>query len=223
MIDEKKLFAERLNQALDFAGIPPKGKGRQIQLASLFNVSQESARKWLEGESFPDTKRIPEIAKKLKVNAQWLLSGVGNMNPSASIKTLPNEESHHWIKVPILSWEEAGKWEKVIQKIKNDVERNYAWAETEIGPNAYALIVKDDSMLPRYEPNSILIIDPEYQPTHKHIVIYLLEGETEAICKQLIIEGNRNYLKPHNPNYPAYLISKGDKYCGSIRQARMLY
>lgn len=223
MPDEKKLFAERLNKSLDFAGIPPKGKGRQTQLASLFSVSQESARKWLEGESFPDTKRIPEIAKKLKVNAQWLLAGVGNMNPSASIKGLPTETSPHWIKVPILTWKEAGVWRKIIQKIKNDKTRDCAWAETEIGPNSYALVVRNDSMLPRYEQNSILIIDPDYQPTHKHIVIYLLEGEAEVTCKQLIIDGKYKYLKPHNPNYPAHLVTKNDKYCGSIRQARMLY
>ncbi len=224
MADEKKNFAQRLNKTLDLAGLPPKGKGRQIQLASLFNVSQESARKWLEGASFPDTKRIPEIAKQFNVNAQWLLSGLGNINPASTIKDLPTQTSPHWVQVPLLSWSEAGKWDSVVPKIlATDQNRNWAWAETEIGPNSYALTVQDDSMLPRYEPNSILIIDPDYKSAHKHIVIYLLAGEKQATCKQLIIEGKRKYLKPHNPSYPAYLIRKDDKYCGSIRQARMIY
>jgi SOS-response transcriptional repressor LexA len=222
-VDEKKGFAERLNMALDLAGIPQKGKGRQIQLASLFGVSQESARKWLEGASFPDTKRIPEIARKLNINAQWLLSGVGNINPASVIKELPAETSPFWRKVPVLTWEEAGTWEKILATVSTDENRAFAWAETEIGPNAYALIVQDDSMLPRYEPKSILIIDSDYKPTHKHVVIFLLENEKRVTCKQLIIDGNRQYLKPHNPSYPVYLVSEKDKYCGAIRQARMVY
>ena len=39
--DEKLLFAERLNHALDIFGIPPKGKGRQITVAKMFAVSQK--------------------------------------------------------------------------------------------------------------------------------------------------------------------------------------
>lgn len=222
-IDEKKNFAFRLNQALDQAGIPPKGKGRQLKLASLFEVTQEGARKWLEGEGFPDTKRILEIATKLNVNAQWLLSGIGHINPNVKIKDFPIETSPNWTKVPILTWEDAGRWAKVFKSLNQRKNINWAWAETEIGCNSYALIVKDDSMLPRYEPESILIIDPDYKPYHKHIVIYLLDGEKEAICKQLIIEGKNKYLIAHNQNYPGIHIGKNDKYCGSIRQARMRY
>lgn len=222
-VDEKKSFAERLNIALDNAGIPQKGKGRQLQLAALFGVSQESARKWLAGKSFPDTKRIPEIAKRLNVNVQWLLSGIGHINPAAIVKDLSSELSSSWIKVPILTWEEAGKWEEILAHMETDENRDFAWSETEVGANAYALVVADDSMLPRYEPASILIIDPDYKALHKHIVIYLLENETQATCKQLIIEGNRQYLKPHNPNDPIYTLGEKNKYCGAVRQACVVY
>ena len=221
--NEKKEFADRLNRALDIANIPPKGKGRQLKLASLLNVSQESVRKWLSGESFPDTNRIFEIANKLNVNIQWLLSGIGKITQSVKIKELPIENSVTWTKVPILTWEEAGRWDKVIKTIHEKESIEYAWAEPGIGENSYALIVKDDSMVPRYEKDSILIIDPDYKPSHKHIVVYLLEGEKDAICKQLLIDGKHKYLKPHNPSYPASHIGDKDKYCGAIRQARMRY
>ena len=64
---------------MDRAGVPPKGKGRQVIVGKMFGVSQKGARKWLEGEAIPDTKRIPEIAKKLGVRGEWLLTGMGSM------------------------------------------------------------------------------------------------------------------------------------------------
>lgn len=220
-MDEKIKFANRLNYALDKAGIPRKGKGRQLQIAEFFEVSQESARKWLEGKSFPDTKRIFDIAQQLQVNPQWLLFGIGNIS-----NEVPNELADGppgWLRVPVLTWEEAGRWELVIPNKHTLPKKNWIWTEADIGKNTYALIVENDDMLPRYEPNSILIVDPDYVPSHKHKVIYLITDEQIVTCKQLIIDGKRNYLKPHSPLYPALLLTEKDKYCGTIRQVCMKY
>jgi transcriptional regulator with XRE-family HTH domain len=72
---ERLAFATRFNLACDRGGIPPKGRGRQRAVGRLFGVSQEAARKWLEGECFPDTKRVPAMARRLGVKAEWLLAG----------------------------------------------------------------------------------------------------------------------------------------------------
>lgn len=76
--DEKIEFSKRLNLVLDRVGVPPKGKGRQKAVAHTFNVSQKGARKWLEGEAIPETKRIPEFIrayKKANITGEWLLYG----------------------------------------------------------------------------------------------------------------------------------------------------
>lgn len=72
---ERLAFAKRLNTACDRAGIPAKGKGRQVVLGELFGVSQNGARKWLEGEAIPNTKRLPAMARMLGVTTEWLLTG----------------------------------------------------------------------------------------------------------------------------------------------------
>ncbi len=79
--DPKEEFARRLNAALDAAGVPPKGRGRQVTVAKMFGVSQKGARKWLVGEALPTTKRIALIAKRLGVRGEWLLTGQGPMRP----------------------------------------------------------------------------------------------------------------------------------------------
>lgn len=76
---ERLAFAKRMNQALDVLGVPRKGKGRQQVVAKMFDVSQGSARKWLEGESFPGVERIPEFSRKLQARGEWLLTGAGEM------------------------------------------------------------------------------------------------------------------------------------------------
>jgi transcriptional regulator with XRE-family HTH domain len=74
---EKQAFAKRLNQACDHAGIAEVG--RRSRFASEFGVSRESVRKWLMGESIPETKRIGLLAKWLDVSGEWLLTGNGEM------------------------------------------------------------------------------------------------------------------------------------------------
>lgn len=76
--NEKQAFSARLNDALDRAGIAPKGKGRQVELARMFRVSQKGARKWVEGESIPKTARLMSIARRLRVSTEWLLTGHGH-------------------------------------------------------------------------------------------------------------------------------------------------
>lgn len=71
----KSGFSERLTRALEEANIPIRK--RKGTLARWCNVSRESARKWLAGESLPETKRIEELATYLGVNGEWLLTARG--------------------------------------------------------------------------------------------------------------------------------------------------
>lgn len=77
--DARFKFSERLHLALDTNNIPPKGSGRYSVVAKMFHVSQKGARKWLEGEAIPTTKRIQGMSERLNVRGEWLLTGRGPM------------------------------------------------------------------------------------------------------------------------------------------------
>jgi len=85
-------FSRRLNEALDARGYPPKNRGRQTALADAMDVSQGAARKWLEGESFPDLDKIVDLALKLKINSDWLLTGRGDMDIERKRESHPIDE-----------------------------------------------------------------------------------------------------------------------------------
>lgn len=74
---EKQAFADRLNEVLDDLKAPPKGKGRQEAAAQMFGVGQKGARKWLEGEGFPEMEKCIAIAKRGNVHFEWLMTGRG--------------------------------------------------------------------------------------------------------------------------------------------------
>jgi len=45
----------------------------------LLDVSQESARKWLEGEAIPREEKLIEICKRYPCRKEWLQNGEGLM------------------------------------------------------------------------------------------------------------------------------------------------
>jgi len=66
-------FSKRLHECLDELGVPRYG--RITQTAKMFDVSIGAARKWLDGDAFPDTFRIKDMADKLHVAPDWLWTG----------------------------------------------------------------------------------------------------------------------------------------------------
>lgn len=71
----RKAFAERLVEICNDMQLPERG--RQTALAKQFGVSQQAVRKWLDGESYPETDKIIAMADWAEVNVNWLMQGVG--------------------------------------------------------------------------------------------------------------------------------------------------
>lgn len=217
-LQDKIAFSKRLDHALDLFGVPPKGKGRQVILGKMFNVSQKAANKWLEGISLPDTMRIAVIADKLNVNVEWLTYGTGPINA----EPLPGTGDSRWKRVPLISWDQAANYENFDVKT---VEK-WTWTDVECSTKTFGVIVEDDSMMPRYEEGAVVIFDPEYLPQHRSVVIFkwILTGETG--CAQLLIDGPNKYLKPNNPDYKALQIDQENPqivFCATARQIFMNY
>lgn len=74
---EVAAFQERLNELLDARQFESKGKGRQVALAKKLDISQNGARKWLEGEGLPEFSRVMQLAKLFDCSVEWLATGRG--------------------------------------------------------------------------------------------------------------------------------------------------
>lgn len=80
---ERHDFARRLNEVLDDASYPAKHDGRQLQLGRDWDVTDKGARKWIEGESIPEIRRLILMAKRYHVSLEWLATGRGKKSLSS--------------------------------------------------------------------------------------------------------------------------------------------
>lgn len=86
------LFAERLRELCADMGL--QTRGRQTQLAKRFGVSQQAARKWLEGLSYPELDTVIDICEWSQVSVNWLLQGLGpKKGDQVAVKALVLDEA----------------------------------------------------------------------------------------------------------------------------------
>ena len=84
---EWREFSTRFNELLDARDFAPKGRGRQVQLADMFGLTQKGVRKWVEGEGMPKTTQMIRIARDFKCNFEWLALGTGPRDADQSPDT----------------------------------------------------------------------------------------------------------------------------------------
>ncbi|MDA3556644.1 S24 family peptidase [Acinetobacter sp. AOR15_HL] len=225
----KQEFAKRLHKAMDKASYPLRGRARV--LSKEFNISDKGAGKWLNGDAIPETSKIPLIAQFLKVNSEWLLSGFGLMtnnsdNDNVSINLDNNVDIKEKINVlgqliPVISWVEAGTW-TTIESVPIGTEfHEWLPPNPKCGKNGYGLIVRGESMSPKFEPNDRIYVNPDIPVSDLKtgdLVIVSCDGEKEATFKKLVIENDGMYLEPLNPKWREKIMNlhEGCKLVGKV-------
>ena len=76
-------------------------------------------------------------------------------------------------------------------------------------------------MEPKFHDGDLIFVDPEAAPISGRYVVVRLEGSHEATFKQLIVEGDRQFLKAVNPDWPQRIIEvveRDDLWGGRIQR-----
>ena len=118
MNQEAQKFSERLNAALDDAGVPQKGMGRQSSLVRMLGVSHRVAKKWLEGSEFPPTSKMVKLSTLLDVRSNWLFSGQGVMRNNGENSQTESEQEvyRHAGELSQEAFEIASDWMRLPQQ-----------------------------------------------------------------------------------------------------------
>lgn len=75
-----KIFAERLNQALDDIEAPEEHDERVDALSKLINIKKFKADALLSGNLVPDPVCLNSLAEQLEVAPEWLLGKTDENN-----------------------------------------------------------------------------------------------------------------------------------------------
>ena len=142
------------------------------------------------------------LAKALKCNPEWLLYGKGDKESLtvdySNVVAGPTVEFY----VPEINWVQAGAWTPVPESI-NPADAIMHPCPVKCSPSTFALRVKGDSMLPRFEQDDLIFVDPtKLDPSSGKFVVAMLEGSSEATFKQYQELDGKRMLRALNPDYP---------------------
>ena len=128
------------------------------------------------------------------------------------------EQKMHWLKVPIITWQETIHWSDYTSL---EFSNNFVCTEVDVGKKPYALTVNDDDwMSSGILKNSILIINSEMIPTHKDYAVVYKSGLQIPTLKQVIIDEDKICLKSLNPYFSAIPLDNEHKFLGVVIQIR---
>lgn len=145
----------------------------------------------------------PSIAS-LRSKIHAIQNGSDDKQPAPlGTKNIPMAENSD--KVPILSWVAAGSWSNV-EAVTFDDAIGKVSRPNNLSKNGFALIVRGESMLPKFDPDDIIYVEPEtglFALKNNDLVVVQCNGDTEATFKQLVIGETSEdmYLRPLNPNW----------------------
>ena len=193
----------------------------QEALAQMVGTSNQQIGRLERGERELTLRWMERIATSLQCKPADLLPSAGTDDsrghaPSSESNVEPVQGELRW--VPLISWVEAGWGAEAISHLApNDVEEWFP-CPARCSPQTYALRVRGDSMLPDYREGEIVFVDPNLEPRHRDEVVVCNEQNGEATMKQLLIEGDRRYLKALNRDYPERirLMTEEDSLCGVV-------
>ncbi len=107
---------------------------------------------------------------------------------------------------PLISWAQASKWAEImVYFVPGDAE-TYLPCPVTCSEETFVLRVRGVSMEPKFHEGDLIFVDPNIAAAHGKYVVVRLDESNEATFKQLIVEGNQQYLKALNPDWPNRII-----------------
>ena len=181
------MFAERLKEAR-------KAKRySQAEVSRMLGVTQQAVGKWETGRSTPDPQTVARLAEILDTPADVLL-GL-RKEPDASSAVGRNAFSRYTeSQVPVVGTVRAGYGALAFEE---DYGKEYACVKDP--ENYFFLVVKGDSMEPRFHDGQTGWVHQQPTLTPGEIGVFLYDGS--AYLKQLRRDGGRIWLHSLNPAY----------------------
>jgi SOS-response transcriptional repressor LexA len=211
----KTTFGTRLKQARKDAGLTQK------ELATKAGIKQATISE-LENDKYHGSSFAPQLAAALRVNALWLAnekglkhipdnSGASISSPNSGVITgsRPTQEptiaekkpsaygnvesvpvGHR--KIPVISYVQAGMMTEALDPFSLGEGFETITVDRPCSEHTFGLRIKGKSMLPRFEEDDVVIVDPMQQPIPGSFVV-AKNTEEEATFKKYRAIGVNDY------------------------------
>ncbi len=189
MQNGKKLknLSDRLVHALETLNVT------QAELARRLEIKPQAIHYLCNSQSKKSSFTY-EIADALKINSLWLGCGEGTMliQDDPEIQFIRSQQ-----RIPILNPKQVKHWINNNEFIKN-LSEEWVLTSSNAGKSGFAFQLSDKSMYPRFEQDSIIIINSEKIAKDKDFVLVYLKESDNIIFRQYQQDDINILLKPMN-------------------------
>ncbi len=176
----KEKIGQRIKQERTSKGLTRKALAELTETLKVSRINN-----YERGERTPGPEEIKQLAQALEVAPAFLMclsdDKQGKLSKIPGLGML----------VPVLDYKQAANPEPYIKEIKSaeyseklrfiPVSPNLA---ERLSANAFALEVKDESMLPEFKLNDILIIEPLLSPNPSDYVVARCSSDDEIVIRK---------------------------------------
>lgn len=200
-----------------------KSKLTESELSRRTGVPQPMINRILNGQN-----TNPKIETLMPISEYFMIT-LSQLIGEAPLKQVRQNPVHKGLsKVPLISWQDIlTVYDIPNEKRPKQLKKQTVMTDMPISDYAYAVKVIDESMEPKFQKETILIIDPDCTPQHRsYVIIHLLKTKKTFFRQILIEENNKYYFKPLNPVFTAEKTNfseKEVKILGTLIQSRTDY
>lgn len=183
-----------------------KAKGWTLEeLGAMADIDSGNLSRLERGVQGASQETLTKILDALGMSLGGIITA-GSMRANIETTEVPSSS------VPVISWVQAGNWMEIMTGFTAADAESWVPCPVAHGPRTFVLKVRGESMFNPHAKKSfregdLIYIDPDRHADNGALVVAKLEDSNEATFKQLIIEGERRYLKAINPAWPEPIMS----------------
>ncbi|RKG47336.1 peptidase S24 [Acinetobacter cumulans] len=186
-------------------------KHPDIKQSTLFRIANGITKnpRWSTLEPFAKWAGV-SVSDLIEKDLRGISSSVTKLDNNVDLSKKIQIEGHP---IPVISWVAAGSFSPIETVLRDAEVDEYLPPIKECGKNGYGLIVTGNSMLPKFEPDDRLYVNPDFQVSDlrtNDLVIVACAGSSEATFKKITIEGENMFLEPLNPDWPEKIIKMAE-------------
>ncbi len=178
---------------------------KSAELARLTGLPQPTVHRIVEGDSTrPQHASLEALAAffNLKVNQ---LKGIDPID-ELEIK-IENPMPEGWHKIPVYTWNDVVNFAK---SNKTQIQKGHAETLTNSDVNDAGFLVEltDESMYPQFPSGTEVIINTEYEPMDREMVVVYLKRHDKAFFRMIMFNGDDRLVRPLNPDLAPIGVEK---------------
>ncbi len=166
------LLTDRINERVK------QLKLKQIDIVSATGASPATVNKWLNHTNEPSVKYLENLAAVLNVSIQWLVTGI-------DINTSKDSDIEKLRKAPILTLAEVAEYQKYVLSIDDCYREHRVFTDENFSEEVFWVRMEgDNSMLPIFSDNDLVLIDAKKQPRTGNYVIAIIDSDSKATLRK---------------------------------------